>query len=155
MKWLVMDATQMTFADDSIESAVDKGTLDSIMCRLDSTELAPVFFREVHRVLKQGAYDTQQSLRVLVWLGSDVGCCHCRIIFGRVAVPLINPIQIGFLFLGAKFIVISFDEDRDKHLTAERTSSSLRTRDLSLNSGLFRCRVGRQEIVTRLLRHLS
>lgn len=54
MKWLVMDATKMTFADNSVESAVDKGTLDSIMCRLDSGDLAPVFFREVHRVLKLG-----------------------------------------------------------------------------------------------------
>jgi hypothetical protein len=55
MKWLCMDATKMTFADNSIESAVDKGTLDSIMCRLDSSDLAPVFFREVYRVLKPGA----------------------------------------------------------------------------------------------------
>lgn len=54
MSWHCMDATKMSFGDSSIESAVDKGTLDSIMCRLDSADLAPVFFREVHRVLKPG-----------------------------------------------------------------------------------------------------
>ena len=56
MRWLCMDATKMSFADGTIESAVDKGTLDSIMCRLDYSDLAPVFFQEVYRVLKQGMH---------------------------------------------------------------------------------------------------
>lgn len=61
MTWLCMDATKMSFGDSSIESAVDKGTLDSIMCRLDSADLAPVFFREVHRVLKPGMISSPQD----------------------------------------------------------------------------------------------
>eukprot|EP00920_Eleutheroschizon_duboscqi_P042273 GHVT01101097.1.p1 GENE.GHVT01101097.1~~GHVT01101097.1.p1 ORF type:complete len:244 (-),score=36.33 GHVT01101097.1:420-1151(-) len=50
-----MDATSMTPLDDaSFDAAIDKGTMDSILCGEDSVENVKAMLGEVHRILKAG-----------------------------------------------------------------------------------------------------
>ena len=53
MRWLVMDATSMTFKSDSFGVSVDKGTLDAMMSS-HADDLAGALCREVWRVLQPG-----------------------------------------------------------------------------------------------------
>ncbi|CAD7078893.1 unnamed protein product [Hermetia illucens] len=56
MKFLQMDATMMTFPDESFSVALDKGTLDALMTDESEGVLETVrkYFSEVSRVLKNG-----------------------------------------------------------------------------------------------------
>ncbi len=54
MKWLVMDVTKMdAFVDSSMDAAIDKGTLDAVMCD-SSIDTLFAFSNEVHRILRPG-----------------------------------------------------------------------------------------------------
>lgn len=55
MKWIEMDATKMGFEDNSFDCAIDKGTLDAIMCGNDPSPPAHMI-REMHRVTKKGGH---------------------------------------------------------------------------------------------------
>lgn len=53
MKWLEMDATKMTFEDNTFDCVIDKGTLDAIMC-CGNPRPPTRMIREMHRVTKIG-----------------------------------------------------------------------------------------------------
>lgn len=53
LEWLEMDATDMRFEDGRFGLAVDKGTVDAMMCGADST-LASALSAEVWRTLRPG-----------------------------------------------------------------------------------------------------
>ena len=55
MKWLEMDATKMDFQDNYFDCAIDKGTLDAIMCGNDPSPPAKMI-KEMHRVTKKGGH---------------------------------------------------------------------------------------------------
>jgi ubiquinone/menaquinone biosynthesis C-methylase UbiE len=55
MKWIEMDATKMDFEDNFFDCAIDKGTLDAIMCGNDPSPPAKMI-REMHRVTKKGGH---------------------------------------------------------------------------------------------------
>jgi len=58
MKFLQMDATAMTFPDDSFSVALDKGTLDALFVD-DSPETRLVvenYFKEILRTMRWGIY---------------------------------------------------------------------------------------------------
>jgi SAM-dependent methyltransferase len=54
MKWLQMDATAMTFADESFSVVLDKGTLDALLTDNSASVANTVekYFTEIARVLK-------------------------------------------------------------------------------------------------------
>ena len=52
-QFLEMDATKMTFPDDSFEAVIDKGTLDALNCALDN-QLSYDLVREMYRVCRVG-----------------------------------------------------------------------------------------------------
>lgn len=55
LKYLQMDVRDMsTFPDDSFDTVIDKGTLDSLMCGTDAPLSASQMLGEVSRVLKPG-----------------------------------------------------------------------------------------------------
>eukprot|EP00271_Cylindrocystis_brebissonii_P007843 TRINITY_DN21696_c0_g1_i2.p1 TRINITY_DN21696_c0_g1~~TRINITY_DN21696_c0_g1_i2.p1 ORF type:complete len:213 (+),score=29.62 TRINITY_DN21696_c0_g1_i2:198-836(+) len=57
MEWEVMDVKSMTFEDESFDTVVDKGTLDSLMCGDDSTVNARKMLSGVSRILRpNGTY---------------------------------------------------------------------------------------------------
>jgi antirestriction protein len=70
MQWLEMDATHMTFEDESFEVVIDKGTLDALMCAKDLNIIKNII-QEMTRVLtKQGqlfvvSHGNPDSRRVL------------------------------------------------------------------------------------------
>ena len=53
MDWQVMDATKMTFENNSFDCSIDKGTLDAIMCGNDPLPPANLI-KEMIRVTKKG-----------------------------------------------------------------------------------------------------
>ncbi|CAD8114643.1 unnamed protein product [Paramecium sonneborni] len=56
-KYLHMDARAMEFEDGSFDGAIDKGTLDAILCGESSSSNAQKVIQEVHRVLgPKGVY---------------------------------------------------------------------------------------------------
>ena len=55
MKWIEMDATKMDFEDNYFDCAIDKGTLDAIMCGNDPSPPAKMI-KEMHRVTKKGGH---------------------------------------------------------------------------------------------------
>ena len=55
MEWKEMDATKMSFENNSFDCVIDKGTLDAIMCGNDPIPPANLI-KEMHRVTKQGGY---------------------------------------------------------------------------------------------------
>lgn len=52
--WEVMNATSLSFSDDSFDVVFDKGTMDSILCGENSTSTVHRSLKEVYRVLKPG-----------------------------------------------------------------------------------------------------
>jgi len=54
MKWLVMDAMKMDFADETFDIIIDKGTFDAILTATDSLAKVTPFYSEMHRVLVPG-----------------------------------------------------------------------------------------------------
>lgn len=53
-EWLQMDATKMTFENESYTVVLDKGTLDAMMSEETESDLVLNYFQEVKRVLKNG-----------------------------------------------------------------------------------------------------
>lgn len=53
-EWIQMDATKMTFEDESHTVILDKGTLDAMMSEESESEMVLNYFKEVKRVLKNG-----------------------------------------------------------------------------------------------------
>ena len=53
MKWLMMDALNMTFANNSFDVVIDKGTLDALICGEDLS-LSQQLMREMGRVAGEG-----------------------------------------------------------------------------------------------------
>jgi ubiquinone/menaquinone biosynthesis C-methylase UbiE len=51
IEYVVMDATQMTFAEGEFDVVIDKGTLDALACGSDY-EVTNKMLREMVRVLK-------------------------------------------------------------------------------------------------------
>jgi ubiquinone/menaquinone biosynthesis C-methylase UbiE len=57
MRFIHMDARNMEFDNASFDAAIDKGTLDAILCGEGSTANANKMLSEIHRVLKHnGVY---------------------------------------------------------------------------------------------------
>jgi ubiquinone/menaquinone biosynthesis C-methylase UbiE len=57
MRFIHMDARNMEFDNAHFDAAVDKGTLDAILCGEGSTANANKMLSEIHRVLKHnGVY---------------------------------------------------------------------------------------------------
>ncbi|XP_020700456.1 EEF1A lysine methyltransferase 4 isoform X2 [Dendrobium catenatum] len=55
LKYLQMDVRDMSFfEDESFDSVIDKGTLDSLMCSTDASFSAFLMIEEVNRLLKPG-----------------------------------------------------------------------------------------------------
>ncbi|CAN8254080.1 unnamed protein product [Cochlearia groenlandica] len=55
LKYMQMDVRDMSyFADDSFDTIIDKGTLDSLMCGNDAILSAPRMLGEVSRLIKPG-----------------------------------------------------------------------------------------------------
>jgi ubiquinone/menaquinone biosynthesis C-methylase UbiE len=54
LEFIQMDARKLQFEDSSFELAVDKGTLDSILCGENSTAHSLKYISEVYRVLSPG-----------------------------------------------------------------------------------------------------
>lgn len=54
VRWLVMDACNLAFEDDTFDAAVDKGTLDAIACSEAFDWFLPRMARSVARVLRPG-----------------------------------------------------------------------------------------------------
>ena len=54
MKWMVMDAMDMKFEDETFDIVIDKSTLDAILCGNESFLNAAKMIMEVQRVLKTG-----------------------------------------------------------------------------------------------------
>jgi spermidine synthase len=52
MKWMCMDATAMTFGDETFSVVLDKGTLDALLPDETALETAKKYFDEINRVLK-------------------------------------------------------------------------------------------------------
>lgn len=53
-EWIQMDATKMSFEDESHTVILDKGTLDAMMSEESESEMVLNYFKEVKRVLKNG-----------------------------------------------------------------------------------------------------
>eukprot|EP01015_Nassula_variabilis_P013057 TRINITY_DN2072_c0_g1_i1.p2 TRINITY_DN2072_c0_g1~~TRINITY_DN2072_c0_g1_i1.p2 ORF type:complete len:179 (-),score=39.02 TRINITY_DN2072_c0_g1_i1:67-603(-) len=56
MKYYVMDATKLEFADKEFDVVIDKSTIDSILCAEDSFLMVARMLNESSRVLKTGGY---------------------------------------------------------------------------------------------------
>jgi EEF1A lysine methyltransferase 4 len=54
MRWEVQDATALRFDPSAFSVVIDKGTLDSLCCRLDAPEQATLLSASVRRVLRRG-----------------------------------------------------------------------------------------------------
>lgn len=54
VRWLVMDACNLTFDDATFDAAVDKGTLDAIACSEAFDWFLPRMARSIVRVLRPG-----------------------------------------------------------------------------------------------------
>ena len=71
MRFEVEDCTQMTYADESFEVAIDKSTLDAIMCGADGPLNAAKLLGEAQRVLVDGGY------YIVISYGSPENRLHC------------------------------------------------------------------------------
>ena len=56
MRFEFMDCTKMTYPDESFEVAIDKSTLDTILCGKNSHCNAVLMLKEAQRVLTVGGY---------------------------------------------------------------------------------------------------
>ena len=57
MSWMVMDITDMNaFADNTFDLAVDKSTIDALLCGDDSFVKVAMMLKETERVLKPGGH---------------------------------------------------------------------------------------------------
>ena len=55
MEWQVMDVTEMSeLADSSFDIAIDKSTIDALLCGDDSFVMVAKMMKETQRVLKTG-----------------------------------------------------------------------------------------------------
>lgn len=54
MKYEVMDVRDLKFEDNSFDIAIDKSTIDALLCGEDSTVNTAIMLKEVQRVLKPG-----------------------------------------------------------------------------------------------------
>ena len=54
MRFEVEDCTKMSYADESFDVAIDKSTLDAILCGVEGFTNAALLLSEVHRVLAVG-----------------------------------------------------------------------------------------------------
>mmetsp|Transcript_3336 Transcript_3336/g.5190 ORF Transcript_3336/g.5190 Transcript_3336/m.5190 type:complete len:213 (-) Transcript_3336:60-698(-) len=54
LKWKCMDALKMDFENESFQTVIDKGTLDSIMCGDNASTNSLDMCMEINRVLKPG-----------------------------------------------------------------------------------------------------
>jgi len=54
MVWEVMDATKMTYTDDSFDLAIDKGTIDALRAGQQKGDVLGPLVKEVFRVVSQG-----------------------------------------------------------------------------------------------------
>merc|ERR1712113_236694 len=52
MQWLEMDATQMSFSDNSFEVVIDKSVLDTFACGNNAMWMIATYLAEVQRVLR-------------------------------------------------------------------------------------------------------
>jgi ubiquinone/menaquinone biosynthesis C-methylase UbiE len=56
LQWYTMDCTKLTFPDGAFELAVDKGTIDALMCGDNSDDRIAATMKEIFRVLKNGGH---------------------------------------------------------------------------------------------------
>jgi SAM-dependent methyltransferase len=56
IEWRVMDCTKMDLPDESFDFVLNKGTLDTLFCRLDGFAKVEETLREVCRLLKKGGF---------------------------------------------------------------------------------------------------
>jgi ubiquinone/menaquinone biosynthesis C-methylase UbiE len=54
VRWLAMDAQDLSFENDSFDLIIEKGTVDALVCRDNSDEVLFHIFSESFRVLKPG-----------------------------------------------------------------------------------------------------
>lgn len=54
MSWDIMDATAMSYSDESFDVVIDKSTLDAVLCGNDFMLMAAKMLMEVQRVLRTG-----------------------------------------------------------------------------------------------------
>jgi len=54
LKYVVMDARELKFPDESFDVIIDKGTLDSVLCGEETVRNSATMLAEIHRVLKPG-----------------------------------------------------------------------------------------------------
>ena len=56
MTWEVMDVTDLKYSDETFDLAIDKSTIDALLCGDDSFLNVAKMTKEVQRVLKTGGY---------------------------------------------------------------------------------------------------
>lgn len=57
MKYAVMDATNLKFADESFDFVLDKSTIDALQCSEDALVITAKMIKEIYRVLRpRGVY---------------------------------------------------------------------------------------------------
>lgn len=82
MSWKAMDVRRMTIADGTIDLAVDKGTLDAIICGENGEDDVEVYLSEVDRVMAPNGVFVLISLaearRTLVCLSISLPFCQRR-----------------------------------------------------------------------------
>jgi 2-polyprenyl-3-methyl-5-hydroxy-6-metoxy-1,4-benzoquinol methylase len=54
LEYLEMDARYLTFADESFDTVIDKGTVDAMMCGQNSLPNIATMCKEIYRILKPG-----------------------------------------------------------------------------------------------------
>ncbi|PKA56225.1 hypothetical protein AXF42_Ash011154 [Apostasia shenzhenica] len=110
LKYIQMDIREMSFFEDqTIDSVIDKGTLDSLMCGGDASLSVSLMLEEVNRLLKPGGIYMlitygDPSLRISHL--NQPGCCwHIKLYIIRMLrhCPkppcLYTPYQFLFPFL--------------------------------------------------------
>ena len=56
MRWITMDAMEMTYEAETFDCVIDKSTIDAILCGEYSFYNTAKMLKEVQRVLKTGGY---------------------------------------------------------------------------------------------------
>jgi ubiquinone/menaquinone biosynthesis C-methylase UbiE len=69
MIWEVMDVTQMTYPDEEFDIAIDKSTIDALLCGQDAFLSVAKMTKEVQRILKpEGIYFVVSYGRPESWI---------------------------------------------------------------------------------------